>query len=50
MLATVCCSAVHGIDAYTVSVEVDVQQAQTDVFSVVGLPGAEVDRVRGPVE
>jgi magnesium chelatase family protein len=46
MLATVYSSAVHGVDAYTVSVEVDVQQAQMYAFTVVGLPDAAVQEAR----
>jgi magnesium chelatase family protein len=46
MLATVYSSAVHGVDAYTVSVEVEVQQAQMYAFTVVGLPDAAVQEAR----
>lgn len=46
MLATVYSSAVHGVDAYIVSVEVDVQQSQMYAFSVVGLPDAAVQEAR----
>jgi magnesium chelatase family protein len=46
MLATVFSSAVHGVDAYTVSVEVDVQHSQMYAFAVVGLPDTAVQESR----
>jgi hypothetical protein len=49
MLATGCSSAVPGVDAYTVSVEVDVQHSQMDAFAVVGLPDTAVQESREPV-
>jgi magnesium chelatase family protein len=54
MLATVYSSAVHGVDAYTVAVEVDVMHSQMYAFAVVGLPDAAVqesrERVRGALK
>jgi magnesium chelatase family protein len=46
MLATVYSSAVHGVGAYTVSVEVDVQHSQMYAFAVVGLPDTAVQESR----
>jgi magnesium chelatase family protein len=46
MLATVFSSAVHGVNAYTVFVEVDLQHSQMFAFSVVGLPDAAVQEAR----
>jgi len=46
MLATVYSSAVHGVDAYTLAVEVDVMHSQMYAFAVVGLPDAAVQESR----
>jgi magnesium chelatase family protein len=46
MLATVYSSAVYGVDAYTVAVEVDVMHSQMYAFAVVGLPDAAVQESR----
>ena len=54
MLARVDSSAIHGIDAYTVHVEVDITPSQLPSFTIVGLPDTAVqesrERVRSAVK